>query len=65
MNIPGFTAEASIYEPNGRYRMLLSHGDAQTVGSVTPQVWRVVCAVTDTIHCGIEDFDRGISIPLF
>jgi hypothetical protein len=71
MNLPGFTAEASLSKTTGRYRSASLDaipGNEYLVNHIVPQMmrWKVVTTVLDdgTICVGIEDEDAGISVSL-
>ncbi|GEM_PF-3561719 len=68
MNIPGFTAEASLSETSRAYRNVAAFSFAASQNRVVPQAmrWRVITTVLEdgTICVGIEDEDAGISVPL-
>jgi hypothetical protein len=41
VNLPGFTAESSVYSPDGQFRTVFSETSYASGGEVTPQT--VVC----------------------
>jgi len=66
MYLPAFTAEASLRSATScKQRAASSHKSVH--GEVIPQAYQVVCSINadNELHCGIHDFSRGISIPLF
>lgn len=65
--MPGFNAEASLYNTNCYNNIIGTLEIPSTDQEVVPQLYRVVCSINDDneLHCGIEDYTKGISIPLF
>lgn len=59
MNMPGFTAEASLYKTSGDYRLVASGGDGFAGQAVTPAlpiidtIWRGLRCVDACVACAI------------
>jgi len=70
MNIPGFSAEKSLYVTDKRVMFAIVEPDKARGDSITPAS-RVctddglLCLVCSGGHCGVEDSILGISRPFF
>jgi hypothetical protein len=66
MRLPLFTAESSLRSTAATARRAATQ-NKHAPGEVVPQAYQVVCTIDaeNELHCGIHDFGRGISIPLF
>ena len=57
MNMPGFTAENSIYETKGCYRMAAAFDSQNASASVQPAFPRQYCRAF--LHAAFDAADRG------